>query len=720
MTYKVPFIDYPKQYKSIKSDIDEAYFRCINQGDFIFRKDTVDFENNLAKLVGKKYGISCDSCTNAMFLSLYAYGIGKGDEVITVDHTYIATIDAIIHAGAKPVLVDIREDFNMNPVLIEQAITPRTRAIIPVHLNGRSCLVEDSLVINMFGEKITIKQAVDNKIKYVVGIENNKATLVAINGYSVSEFDGDLFTIELSNGKVIKCTGDHPIYTQRGWISANLVDSFDSVATLLYNNKHEKNLVKRIRKNIKKNLPESEIKGRNTKIITNIYMDSDKITCTRNGVMLKNRIKAFGIGQNKGQKNGEIKQDFKCLSSGIDRWRRYNNNFMEHIWFNANGLSGNNINRNKVLSREYRASNIYAREKQTTKRWDKKNKNLIPINDCRIYPSKKFIGKHIPILNIQEGSMQGCNRLYKQKAGFTARNKIQQNRFLNLRESSQHANERTAFERIVSISVQNCRCLVYNLQTSSHNYFANDILVHNCDMDTIMGIAQKHKLLVFEDNAQSLGAKYKGVPTGQCGDTSSYSFYPAKILGSYGDGGAICTNDAEIASKLYRLRDHGENPSYLRNYKSTDNDIKFFGFNSLLDNMQAAFLNVKLKHLNDYITRRRKIASMYEKELYGIGDIALPYPPDNGDYFDVYQNYVVLTEKRNALAKFLKDNGIETLIKWYPPNYKMEGLKGLLGRFYLPSTDYISNQCLSLPMYPELDDWQVEYVISKVSEFYGE
>lgn len=375
MTYKVPFVNYPLEYKKIKKEIDKAIFGCFKKGDLIFRKDTEEFEKNFARFVDTKYGISCDSCTGAMFLSLFALGIGKGDEVITVSHTYVATIDVIWHCGAKPILIDVGDDMEMDTDLIEKAITPKTKAIIPVHLDGRMC-----------------------------------------------------------------------------------------------------------------------------------------------------------------------------------------------------------------------------------------------------------------------------------------------------------------------------------------------------DMDKLIKIAKKHNLIVIEDAAQAVGARFKGRPAGSFGITGCFSFYPAKILGSFGDGGIICTNNKKLAERLYLLRDHGEKPSYLRTPADKDK-IAFFGFNSLLDNIQAAVLNVKLKHLPVWIKRRREIADIYNKGLKFIKEIKLPVPPtETGPYYDVYQNYVVRTESRDNLKNHLTRKKIETLVKWTVPNHLQPGLK--LNNFELPMTERISREVISLPIYPELTDEQIRYAIECVKEFY--
>ena len=375
MNYKVPFVGYKLQYQNLKKEIDDAIQGVLKRGDLILRKDVEDFEKNFSSFVCKKYGIGVGCCTDALFLSLFGAGIGKGDEVITVSHTYVATIDTIWRVGAKPILVDVGEDMEMDPNLIEKAITSRTKAIVPVHLDGRMC-----------------------------------------------------------------------------------------------------------------------------------------------------------------------------------------------------------------------------------------------------------------------------------------------------------------------------------------------------DMEKIMKIAKKYNLMVIEDAAQAIGAKFKGKPAGSFGQTGCFSFYPAKLLGSFGDAGMICTSDRKLAQKLYLLRDHGEKPSYLRTKKDKDK-IAFFGFNSLLDNIQAAVLNVKLKYLPGWIKRRREIAGIYDQGLEKIKEIVLPVPPINqGSYFDVYQNYIIRAKNRNDLEKYLEKRGVETLVKWRIPNHLQPGLK--LSRFKLSQTEKISNEVISLPIYPELTNRQIRYVVKCVKDFY--
>jgi len=368
MSYKVPFVDFPKHYQGLKGEIDAAIQEVLTRGDYILRSQVSQFENNMASFLGVKYGVGVNSCTDGMFLTLRAVGLGQGDEIITVAHTFIATVAVIVHSGATPILVDIGDDFNMDVDHVEQAITPRTKAIIPVHLNGRCC-----------------------------------------------------------------------------------------------------------------------------------------------------------------------------------------------------------------------------------------------------------------------------------------------------------------------------------------------------NMEKLMKFAAKNNLTVIEDAAQALGATFDGKKAGTFGLASAYSFYPAKILGAAGDGGIVMTNDKELAEKVRFLRDHG---------RKTKEDIAFFGFNSRLDNLQAAILNVKFKYLPRWIEQRREIAKLYQEGLADMSDIILPPPPESqGHYYDIYQNYVIRTHRRDRLAKYLAECGIETLISWPKPMHYHKALG--LNHFHLPRTEQISREVLSLPLIPEISNEQVEYVIKSIRAFYS-
>ena len=139
MGYRVPFVDPRSHYQKLKPEIDAAITDCLSRGDLIYRRDLKEFEEQLAAFVGMKYAVGVNSGYHALHFALLGAGVGPGDEVITVGHTFVATISAIVHCGATPVLVDVREDYNMDPDAMERAITSRTKIILPVHLNGRMC-----------------------------------------------------------------------------------------------------------------------------------------------------------------------------------------------------------------------------------------------------------------------------------------------------------------------------------------------------------------------------------------------------------------------------------------------------------------------------------------------------------------------------------------------------------------------------------------------------
>ena len=367
MTYKVKFVDPVRNYHMIKDEIDAAYFSVMERGDYIDRQDLRQFEENLAKFVGTKYAVGVNSGYDALHLSLRAAGIGPGDEVIVPSHTFVASCSAVVNVGATPVLVDVGRDFNIDVDKIEEAITERTRAIMPVHLNG--------------------------------------------------------------------------------------------------------------------------------------YM---------------------------------------------------------------------------------------------------------------------------------------------------------------------------------------------------------------ADMVRVMEIAEKYNLVVVEDACQSLGASMNGKRAGSWGLTGCWSFYPFKILGGYGDGGAITTNDPDVALFARRMRFNGEDRD--------TGEYHGHGFTCLLDNLQAAFLDIKLRHLPDWIVRRQAVAKMYHDGLSDLPDLMLPHYDDpRRDH--VYQNYVVRSRQGDEFSDYLKKNGIEVLIQFRKPYYKHEALN-LIDRGF-PETEALSREVCSLPMNVETSDEEVEYVIKVVRSFYG-
>ena len=227
-----------------------------------------------------------------------------------------------------------------------------------------------------------------------------------------------------------------------------------------------------------------------------------------------------------------------------------------------------------------------------------------------------------------------------------------------------------------------------------------------CDMEKLMEIADRYNLVVIEDAAQALGATYNGKKGGSFGVAGCFSFYPAKLLGAAGDAGLVCTNDEGIANNIRLLRDHGR--------KSKD-IIACYGFTNRLDNLQAAILNVKLRYIPQWIQRRQEIADLYYKGLYNIPDVKLP-PVSDDHFFNIYQNYVLRVSERDNLAVYLKKRGIETIISNPIPVHHQQALR--LSHFKLPYTEQLAKQVISIPLIPEMENSQVEYVIHAVRDFY--
>lgn len=228
-----------------------------------------------------------------------------------------------------------------------------------------------------------------------------------------------------------------------------------------------------------------------------------------------------------------------------------------------------------------------------------------------------------------------------------------------------------------------------------------------CDMERLMAIARAHNLIVIEDAAQALGATFDGQMAGSFGLTGCFSLYPFKMLGAFGDGGIVTTDDEDIAGRITSLRDHGQDRS--------TGDIRFYGFNTRLDNLQAAILNVKLKYFPGWLQRRQEIADAYWSGLSEVPFIKVPHFYDPR-YHDVYLNYVIRAETRDDLAEHLRDKDIEVMISWPKPMHHHLALG--LTHFSLPETEKLCGEVLSLPMHPDLSNEQVEYVIEAVRSFY--
>lgn len=224
------------------------------------------------------------------------------------------------------------------------------------------------------------------------------------------------------------------------------------------------------------------------------------------------------------------------------------------------------------------------------------------------------------------------------------------------------------------------------------------------DMDAINEIAVKHGLLVIEDAAQAQGARYKGRRVGSLGHAAGTSFYPGKNLGALGDGGAVLTNDTQIANKVRMLRNYGSSVKY-------QHDLP--GYNSRLDELQAAFLRVKLSVLDDWNSSRREVAAQYDKLLVGV-DVVLPYVPEYAE--PVWHLYVIRSKNRDRLSSYFEKQAVSTVIH-YPTPPHQQACYSEYGNMSLPVAEMLSKEVLSLPMAPDLGKDDIERVCYALKQF---
>ncbi|MDQ0255345.1 dTDP-4-amino-4,6-dideoxygalactose transaminase [Evansella vedderi] len=229
------------------------------------------------------------------------------------------------------------------------------------------------------------------------------------------------------------------------------------------------------------------------------------------------------------------------------------------------------------------------------------------------------------------------------------------------------------------------------------------------DMEAFMDIAKLHNLYVIEDACQALGATYKGEPVGSIGHVGCVSFFPTKNLGGYGDGGIVVTNSKDIAEKVRLLAHHGSRKKYYH---------EIIGYNSRLDELQAAILRIKLKHLNEWNKLRQQKAAIYSKHLQ---DLELIVPFNHPDVRSVYHLYIIQSEKRQQLADYLKKKGVATG-HYYPCPLHLQKAFSYLGykESAFPISEVLSRRAVALPMFPQLKNEQQEYIISVLKKFTGE
>ena len=237
----------------------------------------------------------------------------------------------------------------------------------------------------------------------------------------------------------------------------------------------------------------------------------------------------------------------------------------------------------------------------------------------------------------------------------------------------------------------------------------------SCDLEPIMNFASKHNLYVIEDNAQAIGADYTfkngtNKKTGTIGHIGTTSFFPSKNLGCYGDGGAIFTNDSELASKIKMIANHGQEKKYFH---------KITGCNSRLDSIQASILNIKLKYLDEYSKSRNQMAEIYDESFSKIPYIIIPKRQYNSTH--VFHQYTLKIKNnlRDNLINYLKENKIPSMVYYPIPLYKQEAFKFYVEKdFIIKDVEKICKSVLSLPIHSEIKNSSQKYIIEKIKEFF--
>ncbi len=228
------------------------------------------------------------------------------------------------------------------------------------------------------------------------------------------------------------------------------------------------------------------------------------------------------------------------------------------------------------------------------------------------------------------------------------------------------------------------------------------------EMDKIMQIAQKHNLKVIEDNAQGIGARFDGKVAGTIGDIGTLSFFPSKNLGAMGDAGMCLTNSDDLATKLFQLRVHGENPRYFH---------KWVGLNSRIDTIQAAVLKIKLPYLENWSEKRRQNAKYYYENMKNIPQVKLPFIHEKA--ISIYNQFTLLAENRDGLLEFLRKNNIGCAVYYPKPLHVQECFANLGYKIGdLPIAEKIAQKVISIPIYSELTENMQDFVVEKIREFY--
>lgn len=230
---------------------------------------------------------------------------------------------------------------------------------------------------------------------------------------------------------------------------------------------------------------------------------------------------------------------------------------------------------------------------------------------------------------------------------------------------------------------------------------------HPVDMDPLIELAEEKDLYLIEDAAQAHGALYKSKIIGSLGDIGCFSFFPSKIITVAGDGGMVVTNNEELGEKISIIKDHGRKKKYL---------FEIMGMNFRMSEIHAAIGRIQLKHINDWIEARRRVAKDYNAALSGIQNVILPTEEKWAKH--VYYLYVIRAKKRAELSEYLKSKEIDTGIHYQVPLHQQPNLQPYIDKVKLKNTETVCEEILSLPTYPTLEKEKIEFIAKEIKSFY--
>lgn len=727
-------------YKEIFIEIE----KLIHSGDYTLGNPVNEFEKKISEITGAKYVIGVGSGTDALFLSLKASGIKEGDEVITTPYTFFATIGAIVTAGAKPIFVDIDEDYNINPKLIEQAITKKTKVILPVHWSGTPCKMDQIMEI---AKKYNL-EVIEDACHAINGKYMEKApgtfgiagcfSMHPLKNLNVWGDGGFIITNSKEMHNKLVLLRNHGLInrdecgifaynsrldTIQAIVANHLLRKLDHITESRIKNAHffdqELSKIKEIK------IPTKYPKSKNVYHIYAIRAKNRnelKQFLVNNGIDAKIHYPIPMHLQPAAKDFGYQKGDFPVTESICEsvislpvhefitqEQQRYIINKIKEFY------ETKKVD-NKLIAQKEKSSEIKIKFVDLGAQYTLLKSDIINKFDELSSQGDYILSSELK--KFEENFASFCETKYAVGVANGTDALILSLKALGIKEGDEVITVPNSFvatagaitaigAKPVFVDVREDYNINPNLIKDKITEKTKAIIpVHLTGriaaMDEILNIAKEYNLSVIEDAAQAIGAKYKGKKAGSFGNTGCFSLHPLKNLHVQGDGGVITTNDAYLYEKLIKLRNHG--------LKNRD-ECELWGLNSRLDVIQAAIGNIKLNYIDEWNQKHQKIAEEYKK---GLKDV-IKVPTDTNCEQPVYHNFIIQTNNREKLQKYLLEKGIETKIHYPIPIHLQEAAKSLgyrKGDF--PVCEEQAKKILSLPIHPELTYEQIEEVIENI------